>query len=353
MKKAEFAGPLVTWIVVIIIIGMSLIFGFNSISSIRQKSCIVNSVFFESNLIPDVEAMSTQPGSVSESSYPIPCDVDKVYIIDTAHADEILAADYMEQILENVPIVYEEVKARTGNNLFLFSGNKFEKTMQLEDVVIKWPYYQCFEVKKSRLDLFLEGSPTGGTFLKHKDEATNCGPITIQVLEQTTVVASNALSRVDEDGQSLESNDIADKLDDIMPPDLNEEEKKDYIAQRVEATEPFVEMARITDFNEDDDTTTIDIIIRAEDRDLNDFFFIEDLPKECVGDLREAIGAARLIVMEGNGGGADEFKYQRDPQMMWNFGAIDNNAPRHIRYDLEELMDKDCRDLIRGIGFET
>ena len=148
-NKAMLISHIFVWVVVVIGGVLLLIFGYNSIGQFTKQSCLAKSTFFEKNLVPDIEYMYNLPGSVVEKKYVIPCDVDKIYVVDNADMNDPL----INASLGDKQLIREEVN-NTNHNMFFFKGDNFQKGINAGDISIEYPNYQCFELRSSNFNIF-------------------------------------------------------------------------------------------------------------------------------------------------------------------------------------------------------
>ncbi|MEA2035983.1 MAG: hypothetical protein U9O94_00635 [Nanoarchaeota archaeon] len=338
-KRGQFSGHLVTWIVVILIIGMSMIFGFNSVETIRHKSCIAQSVFFDANLKPDIETMSSQLGSVSEKTYPVPCDIEKIYIFD-------LAQEIDEDIKEEQPIIYDSLESGSNYNVFFMRDGNLERSMYIPDIQLEYPSYRCFEIHGGGVKMYLEGY-NGGTNIEHVDQRYNCGYIPL--LMEDNVRNEDILSggTVDIPSEDLATEMILDLESgaDQTVVDAKKEKSKD----RIKRTRGNVFIGRKVDIKERGTYVKIRIEPRGRKR-ASDFVYVESIPKECVSALSE------VLATEGDDYKIDSdyegvISWIDDPLIVWNFGdePITRRNKKILEYELTDNLD--CMRLIYTLGF--
>ena len=361
-RKAQLSGTLITWIIVILIVAMSLVFGYNAINKVTQTGDLAESTIFEKKIKADIFYMYSQPGSVIEETYSLPETMaNKVYFVDPEELVklknelDIVEPDTMKEIIASALEILDEAIDKTGNNMFFYKDGELVKAEKVDNVYVGFPYFQCFKPFNGKIEMYLEGYQ-GKTELDHKQERFNCGPMIIEAGTDDDIkkIAEEAIDENwindegDTQGQNLLGND------------------PNIIVQKVKNTAPQVEMARIVNVKEDKETTRVDIIVKAKKDAVTNFIYLENLDKDgCIDNLYGPggpfaptedcfsygveCGEQALIYLDLDLGAID-FRWVEDPQLMWDFGSGVVQT-QHIKYDLKKVLGEDCKELLRGIGF--
>ncbi len=366
-KKAQLSGTLLTVIIVITIFTMALVFGYNAINKVTQTGYLAESILFEKKIKEDIVYMHSQPGSVIEETYSLPETItNKVYFIDPEELvglKNVLDNDEpgtMKEIIASAPEILDEAIDKTGNNMFFYKDDELVKAEKVDNVYVSFPYFQCFKPFNGKIEMYLEGYQ-GKTELDHKQERFNCGPMIIEAGTDDDIkkIAEEAIDENwindegDTQGQNLLGND------------------PNIIVQKVKNTAPQVEMARIVNVKEDKETTRVDIIVKAKKDAVTNFIYLENLDKDgCINTLygtpadvfsdptedcfsfgakcgEKALDLLDYYLSEDDIG----FRWVADPQMMWDFSGADVVQIQHVKYDLKKVLDDDCKELMKAIGF--
>jgi hypothetical protein len=105
------------YLMVILVVGAVLLFGYKSIHNIMNKSCDVDQAAFQSDLKKLLEDNSGY-GDMSSKPIKAPCAYEELCFLDsnTANISSVSAI--------NNDLIEQEVTVKTGNNVFLVKGDK-------------------------------------------------------------------------------------------------------------------------------------------------------------------------------------------------------------------------------------
>ena len=154
MKKAQIQGQVFIYILTLIIAGAVLLYGYNAITSIKERADQVELVNFKTKLKSDFETISSDYGSVKTKTYSVPSKVKEICFYqedeDPAIPDDLN------------PLIIDSIVDNTSNNVFLVISNAIEP-MKLARIEINNPNYDifCIEINSPRLSLRLEGRGDG------------------------------------------------------------------------------------------------------------------------------------------------------------------------------------------------
>jgi hypothetical protein len=157
------------YIMVILIVGAVLLFGFKSINDIIKKACEVEEVTFKMQL-KDLIEKNTDYGTISQKTINSPCGYEKLCIIDSSviiHPETYVdnnGPGPIATINPNNQLIVNEVAAGTGNNVFLLKGDEITPLYSLDMIVIndnQGYNYTCLTAKGGEFYLNLEGIGNG------------------------------------------------------------------------------------------------------------------------------------------------------------------------------------------------
>jgi hypothetical protein len=153
------------YIMVILIVGAVLLFGYKSINKLITQSCNLDQVTFQNNL-RDVINGGSNYGDDKQETIKAPCGYERLCfmdakaITDTSYAQTVGIAT----INPNNMLISNEINAGTGNNVFLLKGNDIIPLFNLDMVVVNDPNnfkYICINAKGGTFYLHLNGMGKG------------------------------------------------------------------------------------------------------------------------------------------------------------------------------------------------
>ena len=166
MRKAQISHVF-TYIIIILVVGLIVIFGYKSWVSIINVNCDKQRVGFEKGFIGFVEEYSDK-GSVHEEVIEAPCDVSKVCIASSRFCD---SSNPLSQLIEQVT-TDSVIRASVNDcvsNIFLMGefteipkylddADKFSKKIALkdEDASPSIPF-ECFEARNGKFKFLFRG----------------------------------------------------------------------------------------------------------------------------------------------------------------------------------------------------
>jgi tRNA G18 (ribose-2'-O)-methylase SpoU len=112
MKKAQIQGQVFVYILTLVITGAILIFGYNAVKDIIERSEQVEMANFKTNIKSDFDTMASDYGSVKTKTYNVPSKINEVCFYQ--HGEGSL----YESITSDNPLIADSIKD-TDNNFFL------------------------------------------------------------------------------------------------------------------------------------------------------------------------------------------------------------------------------------------
>ncbi|MBW2980645.1 hypothetical protein KY360_04465 [Candidatus Woesearchaeota archaeon] len=297
MKKAQ--AQVIKSIIVVVMIGVIVLFGFKTIRNLGKKSCTAGLVKFGAEL----ENLYVQRDAIEIISMDTPCDVDTIYFVDLN--------EEVDFALLNRPLMQDSVEDNIEKNVFLYTGKEFVGSFYIERLSVDSPRYACFDTRRKKLEMKVEGFDMR---VIHKDNKLNCGPIKI--------------------GLSFEES---------LPNEIfgSAQERQDFLAGSSETMES-IELFRA--MRVEDGKTRIDVAIRPrEGFGVRDLSYVEWIDKECIESL-EAEGIEFT--------GPVPTRTVDDPVIMWHFDQIEQSG--EVSYTLDDpAIAERCRELISAVASAT
>ena len=153
MKKAQIQGQVFIYILTLIITGAILIYGYNAITSIKERADQVELVNFKTKLKSDFETISSDHGSTRTKTYNVPSKVKEICFYQKGVSEVENSAAIIN--IENSLI--RDSLQDTDNNVFLVSGGNKIDPMELTTIKLSEGQILCINITNNRLKLRLEG----------------------------------------------------------------------------------------------------------------------------------------------------------------------------------------------------
>ena len=156
MKKAQI-NQAFTFIMIIIVIGLIVIFGYRGINSIIEMNCQKQRMSFENNLIGFIERY-TDKGSVHSEVLKAPCKVKSVCFLNATYCPR--AGSSISPLPFFDPAIKSEAEDCTANIFIVeeFTGS-FEYSEQtfFKEVALRGPPFQCFNESSGEFRFLFTG----------------------------------------------------------------------------------------------------------------------------------------------------------------------------------------------------
>jgi len=146
------------YIMVILVVGGVLIFGYKSINNIMNKSCEVDHASFQAQLKNILED-NTGYGDISPIAISAPCAYEQLCFLDSIKAN-ITVGQITNELIK------QEVQQNTGNNVFVVKGDKVIPLYSLDYLVVPGvddthKGFICINSKGNKFYFVLEGIGKG------------------------------------------------------------------------------------------------------------------------------------------------------------------------------------------------
>ena len=129
MKKGQTQQVFI-YIMVILVVGGVLLFGYKSIHKLMGQSCDVDETTFKSQLKQMLESNNGY-GDKSTKPIKVPCGSDKLCFVNSSQEGV-----NMNTLNDLYPDIYQEVHAGTGNNVFLIKGQETSALYILDYIIV-------------------------------------------------------------------------------------------------------------------------------------------------------------------------------------------------------------------------
>ena len=161
-RKAQISHAF-TYIMVIILIGLIVVFGYKGVMSILKTQCEHKSITFKQNLLTYLDDYSDK-GLVHEETLSVPCGAKEICFVDYGYLDSSCSppANLSELISDDV-LYYSAFTDKTHN---IFIKTKFIEAIALSDkIALKQDgscpsfnnLYTCFKVKGDQIKFLFMG----------------------------------------------------------------------------------------------------------------------------------------------------------------------------------------------------
>ncbi|MBI2139463.1 hypothetical protein HYU14_00950 [Candidatus Woesearchaeota archaeon] len=364
-KRGEMSTHWLLYMTALIVASAILIFGYSSFTKVNAQNCLAQSLVFEQDFKAAVEKAVGSEGSVFEKSFQIPCGVDRVYFVDTDNADT--SDEFVRSVFVDMPLLWDSLQPinpldmnspRTGKNMFFSVKGIIQKAAFGGNISIEFPYFQCFKVVNGRMEMFLEENATR-VKLRHKDKRFDCGareaavqptPADVDTMVTEAVPLDDCTTEEDFAGPGV-SGAEGDKSG------ITEYIKGRCKDRKLKRVKDNVGVKRVISVH---DKTVVELKFRTNEGEIEEFVYIEFLPKECVEKLRrendqDDEGAmegelTRLETNRGQGQDSYDFRFENDPLLMWGFPIL-GTKERKVVYRLNNGLSESCQEKIKGIPF--
>jgi hypothetical protein len=162
--KAQIQSQVFIYILVIIVVGMLLLFGYKGIAGLRQQQCKVQEVTFLTSLQDALQENKAYESS-DEKELPAPCTANIACFVDTQF---ILGTDIIPDITDlGMPPSYyffvkDSVNSHIKRNVFILDGkgNLNERSIFLDSVIVD-QNVTCLRAVRGSFKIRFEGTGKG------------------------------------------------------------------------------------------------------------------------------------------------------------------------------------------------
>ena len=297
-KKGQIQSNVFMIIITILIFSIILLFGFTAIKNIDKKKCEMDYLDFIKEWT-DKLPMIAYDEKINEN-FIMPCEINKIILVDK-RVDEPLIG------LKNYPLINNELKENSAN-VFLLKDDYLKKSFDIENLKIKFPYFECYNTNNKNLEIIFYNDGSINTM--SKDPKYDC-------------------FIMDEFSMELKEDDLNEIINEIS---------KDYITIKKEDLINITQCNFTRKFENDNDTTKIIITNNG-----CNFRVFEKIPKCAVTSIQTAISSGLLTY-----GNINPSIINDDPLMMWDFDQSEDEA----YYEIKRLIDESCKKEFKAIGTE-
>jgi len=152
VKRGQLSGNVFIYLFAIIIIGLTLILGYEYISSTKENIVKSNLILFKNKLTSDIESIASDYGSSKKVSYSIPYSAELC----------LFDLDKNDEILSNLPtnfnqLIKDSIQSNIKKNAFVFRNSIFE-SYYLGYIEISEPYFKCLKPVAGKVSFIIEGT---------------------------------------------------------------------------------------------------------------------------------------------------------------------------------------------------
>ncbi|MGV8163016.1 MAG: hypothetical protein ACP5N2_06820 [Candidatus Nanoarchaeia archaeon] len=162
------------YIMVILVVGGVLLFGYKSIDKIIGQSCDVDQATFQTQLRQMLENNNGY-GDKSTKPIKVPCGYEEICFVNSS-----LDGVNQEVLESRYPGVYQEVSAGTGNNVFLIKGQETKALYSLDYILVPGLVdakgFLCIKEVGNNFNLILEGMGKGNVQITTNAQANALNP---------------------------------------------------------------------------------------------------------------------------------------------------------------------------------
>lgn len=147
-KKSQLGSEVFKYMLIALVAGVILIFGYMMLRSVLQKGCTTELTDFTANF-RNIDK-SSRYGEMELKEYSVPCKADKIYLFDFSKS-----INYAQ--FSQIPIMQDSLKTSKNDNVFLVEENKvlnsfYAGKFEIEDS------YLCLKTSSGKISFFAEGS---------------------------------------------------------------------------------------------------------------------------------------------------------------------------------------------------
>lgn len=306
VKKAQFIGNVLKYVLMAFVSAAILIAGYSMVSLVKERACKTEISKFEISL-KGIDK-SVRFGVRELQSYEAPCKADKIYFFGSG-------SGINPEYFSDIPIIRDALESGSSKNVFIVKDSEVRSSFHAGRLEMIYPYHICFVPKFDRISFFTEGA---GDSVKVAAACSQpeCTFIPIDISQED---ARSIVKEAVEFGCEKCPKELAGEI------------------EKMRLTRDNVEMFRKFSFC--DGITDVEIFIRPkEGAEVKDFRFLEYIPKTCIEDLNSYLAEN----IKG------DVTIRGDPLIMWHFDDIGEG--KKFSYRLNASLSEDCKQAIKGLG---
>lgn len=154
MKRKAQISQVFTYLVIILVVGLIVVFGYKGVMSILKTSCEHQRISFEKSLLGFIDEYSDK-GSVHEELLKAPCGVKQVCFVNASLYEPSAIPPHIT-FLGNDPVINSSVDDKKQN---IFVRTKFTEPIGFSNkvVLIDDSFFQCFNATSAGFKLLFIG----------------------------------------------------------------------------------------------------------------------------------------------------------------------------------------------------
>ena len=360
LKKAQIEGEQFAFIIVLVIVGLIIVFGFKMYYDFKNAGCKTELQVFSGDLKHDTKVVGLKRGDQQIKTYNVPCGVDTVYLIDSKKEISSSFAQY--------PLIQDNIESGMGDDVFMMRKGAIVSSFDIGEIDISWPYFECYAVHEGRLQAKIEGKGQFAIF-RHTDESENS-------LYDCTFIDEVNVELTKKDFCEIVREIMAAKRD--VPLRLISDSELGPECDKIFDEQDRVKIERTFEYDETTGETTVRVKIDPEGT-LTRLKYWEKIPKCALSALNEQlsdeIGSDRFFfsndaaiiptarnsiypapdnrIVEGTFAGENDLIIkQDDPLLVWNFYGNAGqllDAGEDIGYKIKKEILHNCKKEFQGI----
>ena len=348
-RRGDISEAWLKSFVIIIVVAAIILFGYRSFTALGSKGCRTEIGLLVQQMRADIEPLQLEEKAVVPKEYVFTCG-DQVYLFDTASIN--ISDEGHKAALRQFPLILEELSTGSGRNFFLLSGNRLDVSSSVGALRFPFPYYACFQQSSGRIKV-LYSSWNGSVSVNASEPRYSCVPTIQQVKvgeDERDDVIEEALGGGGtcdaKNHNTFQGSGDSAGLSDDKENEAGEELEKLCEDNNIELTDDKVDIHRLVRFDEEKEKTHVSIVVKSRGEDFDNFIYLEQFPKDCLGKLSDALESEDSLALT-----RQSVKVKDDPLMMWNLGKLKPGKDKMFGYSIKKRLDEpDCEGAVKGVG---
>ncbi len=146
MKKAQIQSQVLVYVLALLIVGLVLIYGYQSIQKMKANAQIAEFIKFQDTVKKSVNSLKYDYGSVKKRTFYVPGDYREVCF-------GVPGQTYPSTV-NKYPIIKDSLVSEAGRNVFLYPDGI--ESFNVTDIVVQ-DNFKCYNVVGGKITVTLEG----------------------------------------------------------------------------------------------------------------------------------------------------------------------------------------------------
>lgn len=155
MRKAQTISQVFIYILTIIIFGVILLYGYNSIRNMSQRADQVLLIQLKKEMVNAIE--KTDYGSVTKQELSLPGRFNEICFIDLDYSNPSITDICDSGHPDYQPLVCDSWEDKAPENMFLIKDKATIESHDIGNIKIGSPYYDCIKAVQGKVTIKLEG----------------------------------------------------------------------------------------------------------------------------------------------------------------------------------------------------